>query len=232
MTVFDDVLGKLYSVFAKGPPAVVRSAVARPAPSGDSPLQVAKTAAQKDPMAWGDDPHEALLSAWLGKTETDPKDREALKEFFKATLGTEVDPATTAWCAAMANAVLLSSYGSGTGSHLARDFLKFGEDVGLDPQDWHAGDVGVFSRGTSTWEGHVGFLKQWFWGDDGVLYLRIIAGNDKNKVREAVYSKQSLLGVRRAKIVGTAPDVALTDADLGDAPEKLPPKRRTKVAPK
>lgn len=124
----------------------------------------------------------------LGLNEHDQK--AALQDFL-ATGGQNLDPATTAWCAAFVNATLSQAGMQGTGALNARSYLDWGDPVS-DPMQ---GDIAVFSRGDpSGWQGHVGFFDGY--NPDGTI--RVLGGNQGDAVSIASYDPGSLLGFRRA----------------------------------
>jgi uncharacterized protein (TIGR02594 family) len=119
----------------------------------------------------------------------------------------------TAWCAAFVGSMLKRAGFPHTGMLTARSYLKWGEEVPLTSAQ--PGDLVIFSRGTSSWQGHVGFFV-----GQTASHIRVLGGNQGNMVNEALYSKSSLLGVRRlpqpaepAKEPATAPSfwTALVD---------------------
>lgn len=121
-------------------------------------------------------------------------DRSAIRELVG------VDPVRTEWCAAFVNAMLeLDGVPSlNTLSHphplLARSFLEWGLPV--DASAVKRGDLVIFPRGRSSWQGHVGF----YWGTvsrDGVTYYQILGGNQSNRVGIELYRADRALGVRR-----------------------------------
>ena len=126
---------------------------------------------------------------YVGMTES--SNRQELRDY------TGVDPVRTEWCAAFVNAVLNETgiKGSDTVSAYpltARSFLKWGTEV-VEPQP---GDIIVFPRGTSSWQGHVGFyLKTQI--VNGVEYYLILGGNQSNKVSIVPYRSKYALGIRR-----------------------------------
>lgn len=123
----------------------------------------------------------------MGLNETDKK--SALSEFLNNG-GQNLDPETTAWCAAFVNASLKQAGKEGTNSLAARSFLDWGQEVDT-PQ---IGDVAVFSRGDPNgWQGHVGFFKGF--NPDGSI--RVLGGNQSNSVSEQTYGRDRLLGFRR-----------------------------------
>lgn len=101
-----------------------------------------------------------------------------------------INVVTTPWCAAFVNKVLKENGIEGTDSLLARSFLKFGEQVRSNPIK---GDIVILSRGSQSWQGHVGFFVR-FDGDKVVL----LGGNQGNEVSIAKFDKSRILGIRRA----------------------------------
>lgn len=131
-----------------------------------------------------------VASTLIGKGEV--PDRDTIKEYL-ANGGVNLDPATTAWCAAFVNATLGQTGGKGTGSNLARSFLNWGDAVDK-PQK---GDVAVFSRGNPNGPyGHVGFFEGY--NPDGSI--KVLGGNQGNAVSIASYAPDRLLGFRRAAV--------------------------------
>lgn len=88
------------------------------------------------------------------------------------------------WCSSFVNWVLLKSKIPGTGSAWARSFLKWGM-----PCDYRYGSVVVFSRGTNS--GHVGFAVGKRPG-----FIKVLGGNQDNRVSEKWYPLWRLLGYR------------------------------------
>jgi len=134
----------------------------------------------------GADPIE-IASRFLGAHEA--SDRRTLSSFFKKSLGKNIDPVSTAWCAAFANSVLSQAGIEGTDSLLARSFLDFGTPV----DEPRRGDIVVLSRGNSSWQGHVGFYQ----GKDENGNILILGGNQGNKVSVRPFSPSKVLGYRR-----------------------------------
>ena len=124
----------------------------------------------------------------LGKTEG--RDRAALMDYLK-TGGANLDPATTAWCAAYVNSTLEQAGYSGTGSNMARSFLEWGNAVEGDPQP---GDVGVWPRGSDQTKGHVGFVESY---DPKTGTVQLLAGNQGDAVSSKPWSFANALGFRR-----------------------------------
>lgn len=137
----------------------------------------------------GADPIQ-IASAFVGKHEV--ANRAELAQFFINAGGARLDPKTTAWCARFVNSVLGSTGVKGSGSDLARSFLKIGSTV--QPTEAKAGDVIVFPRGQNPIYGHVGFIKSI---DPGNNRVTIISGNDSNAVRVSTRPLDKALGIRR-----------------------------------
>lgn len=77
---------------------------------------------------------------------------------------------------------------------MARSFLEWGESVDSPRQ----GDVVVFPRGNTGWQGHVGFYIDSVAIND-IVYYRILGGNQGNSVSIDLYSAHTALGIRRAE---------------------------------
>jgi uncharacterized protein (TIGR02594 family) len=127
----------------------------------------------------------AEAKKYIGFTET--THAKALSTLFKPYVG-DVNPTTTSWCAAFANSIIGKVGHKGTGSLLARSFLKWGDKV-TTPKE---GDILVFKRDGSTWQGHVGFYV----GETSTTY-KVLGGNQDNMVKIKEYLKSNLLGIRR-----------------------------------
>ena len=136
--------------------------------------------------------HVSVAESKIGLNEYQHK--TVLKEYVG------FDPRYTEWCAAFVNAVLAESMM--TNLHdmdhprplNARSFLVWGEKVDV-PQ---AGDIIVFPRGTSDWQGHVGFYVGTT-EKNGKKYYRILGGNQNDSVSIDLYRANQALGIRRYK---------------------------------
>lgn len=123
-------------------------------------------------------------SAYLGLTERDhPKELSSM---------VGINVVTTPWCAAFMNMVLAKIGVKGTGSNLARSFLKIGTPVELKYA--LPGDLVVFKRGNSNWQGHIALLWEEY---DGEPYVKVLGGNQGDSVSIAKYAVASILGIRR-----------------------------------
>jgi uncharacterized protein (TIGR02594 family) len=131
-----------------------------------------------------------IASQFLGKNER--ANRAELAAFFDKAGGPHLDPVKTAWCARFVNSVLATAGIQGTGSDMARSFLRVGTPI--RPQDATAGDVIVFPRGTRGTYGHVGFVKDINVKENTVT---VISGNTAGGVRVNEYPLSRALGIRR-----------------------------------
>ena len=123
--------------------------------------------------------------------------RQKLKDYIG------VDPKRVEWCAAFANAVLQETGIPGSETVrayplTARSFLDWGTKV--LKEDIQPGDIVVFPRGSSGWQGHVGFYIK-SQTIDGVEYYYILGGNQSNKVSIDLYRAKRALGIRRHPII-------------------------------
>jgi uncharacterized protein (TIGR02594 family) len=132
--------------------------------------------------------------SYLGKQEK--RDRKELISLFKkyARKGDIViDPATTPWCAAFVNACERSIGNTGTGKLNARSFLHYGTVV--DPKNAKEGDIIIFKRGSSTWQGHVAYFVKYDKKSGTVVCL---GGNQADMVCYSHYATDRILGIRRS----------------------------------
>lgn len=95
-----------------------------------------------------------------------------------------------AWCSAAMCAWQEEGGESSTKSAAARSWLNWGKSTDM-PQ---AGDVAVLSRGTSEWQGHVGFYLA---GDENSFLM--LGGNQSNSVNVQKQLRGKLLGFRTAR---------------------------------
>ena len=116
--------------------------------------------------------------------------QKTLTSFIRTATGNNINPTTTAWCAAFVNAALGSVGLSGTDSNVARSFENWGTPVN-NPQ---RGDIAVFERGDETWQGHVGFYVG---PSEKEGFVRILGGNQNNKVSIKDFPVSKLLSFRR-----------------------------------
>lgn len=132
-----------------------------------------------------------LAKSQLGVKEVEgKKNNPDILKYHEATTLKAQDE-TVAWCSAFINWCFQAcGADKGTRSAAARSWLKWGKEVKL--KDAMIGDVVIFSRGNSSWQGHVAFYLN---HDD--TWVEVLGGNQSDAVSVAKYSRSKLLGVRR-----------------------------------
>lgn len=100
-----------------------------------------------------------------------------------------IDPIKTEWCAAFVSHVLRQE-GKPTAEFplWSRSYLQWGEEV----DEPRKGDLVIFEREGSDWQGHVGFYVR-----ETEANILVLGGNQNNKVGYKLYPKKKLLGIRR-----------------------------------
>ena len=97
----------------------------------------------------------------------------------------------TPWCAAFVNWVLARSGLEGTDSGMARSFSKWGDSIPINQAV--PGDIVVLWRKSrKSASGHVGFFQSL----EG-RYIRLLGGNQGDRVGSKLYPLRRLLSVRR-----------------------------------
>jgi len=100
-----------------------------------------------------------------------------------------IDPAKTEWCAAFVSHVLEQQQKPIAQFPLwSRSYLRWGEEV----EQAQEGDIVIFQREGSDWQGHVGFYVE-----ETETHIVVLGGNQDNKVGYKLYAKSNLLGIRR-----------------------------------
>lgn len=156
------------------------------------PIILFMSACSGDPsIAFKRDPSTLTHKAYYYYGLSETKDRKLIKEI------TGVDPVQTEWCAAFVNMVLLEQ-GLPTSASVsdypltARSFLFWGDKV-KEPKQ---GDIVVFKRGNSGWQGHVAFYVSSI-QIDGKDYYYVLGGNQSDSVSIEPYPVNKVLGIRR-----------------------------------
>lgn len=102
----------------------------------------------------------------------------------------------TAWCSAFVNWCVEQAGFAGTDSAAARSWLQWGDALESPRQ----GCIAVLSRGAHSWTGHVGFFM-----GRGNGTVRLLGGNQSNRVNVSEYGDSRILGFRvaRAEVGGS-----------------------------
>lgn len=134
-------------------------------------------------LLWGCAPYDPVHPAlkYVGLDENE--DKIALEAMLN------VDPTAVEWCGAFV-AYILEQQGMPLPQWplWSRSYLDWGTEV-TEPR---YGDLVIFERSDSTWQGHVGF----YIADLGNNML-VLGGNQSDRVEYGKYSKSLLLGIRR-----------------------------------
>ena len=131
-----------------------------------------------------------LAKAEVGTVEWTDGNNPKVVAYFKDSGNPGVKDDETAWCAAFVGAMLRRAGVKSTGALNARSYLDWGKPV--DRKDAQPGDVVIFKRGNSSWQGHVAFFVK----DRGAL-IDVLGGNQSNAVNVKGYQAAALLGIRR-----------------------------------
>jgi len=110
---------------------------------------------------------------------------------YLATVGMRHEHDECPWCSAFVNWCLVTAGFAGTHRPNARSWLNYGLPLSLFGPE--IGSVAVFSRPPDPAHGHVAFFLA-FSGSEGVL---VRGGNQGNRVCDAIYPRERLLGFRR-----------------------------------
>lgn len=146
------------------------------------------------------------------------KHEQKVVGFFADAGVPEIADDETAWCGAFLAAMFVKAQrrdvrppGDRYNALRAREWLKVGTAVTGSPRP---GDIVIFSRGTGT-QGHVAFYVE-----DAGDKIKVLGGNQSNRVSIASYAKSRLLGIRRVQESATAAPAVVQ-----------PPKPKPPVAP-
>lgn len=104
-------------------------------------------------------------------------DRVTLEDFMG------IDPVQVEWCAAFVNSVLWEVGIEHTDSLLARSYLRWGASTDTPSP----GDLMVFSRGSQSWQGHVGFYVATVTYQEQDYWI-VLGGNQDNSVSYRLYT--------------------------------------------
>ena len=94
----------------------------------------------------------------------------------------------TPWCSIFMNLIVQRRGWIPTNKANARSWLHWRHPI-MSPE---LGDIAVFKRGNSDWQGHVALFIR---ADNELIY--VLGGNQSNQVKISAYKKSDLLGFRR-----------------------------------
>lgn len=144
-----------------------------------------------------------LAEKEIGTVEWQNGNNPTVVAYFKDAGHPHVKDDETAWCAAFVGAMLHRAGLPKTGKLNARSYLEWGTPVSR--ADAKPGDIVILKRGTSSWQGHVGFFVR-----DTGNSITLLGGNQNNAVNRRAYRVDGgqLLGIRRLKVEAPAAPVA------------------------
>lgn len=96
------------------------------------------------------------------------------------------------WCASFVCWCLHMAGLRSTRSAAARSFLKLPDSTIIKLSAAVTGDIVILKRGTSSWQGHVGFYVS-----HTSTHVKLVGGNQSDMVNESSYRVSDLLGIRR-----------------------------------
>ena len=146
-----------------------------------------------------------IAQSYIGTTEgPGAADNPKILEMYASIGQTHVEHDDVAWCAAFVGHCLEQAGLRSTRKLTARSYLDWG--VGIDLAEAQPGDIVVFQRGSSAWQGHVGF----FVGRKGQA-IEVLGGNQGDAVNIRSFPAAKLLGVRRAGSVAPRVDMSIAE---------------------
>ncbi|NRQ10072.1 TIGR02594 family protein [Aliiroseovarius sp. xm-v-208] len=133
-----------------------------------------------------------IAQSYIGTTEgPGTEDNPAIMAMYASVGHDWVEHDSVAWCAAFVGHCLEKAGLRSTRRLNARSYLDWG--IPVDLAEAQEGDIVVFSRGSKSWQGHVGFFVK----TAGAM-IEVLGGNQSDAVNIQRYAKSRLLGVRRA----------------------------------
>lgn len=100
------------------------------------------------------------------------------------------------WCSSFVNAIAWMLRRDRSRSAAARSWLAHGASVPLT-EATVGSDIVVLSRGGSPTAGHVGFFAGFDESEEGQALVRVLGGNQGNRVSIASFPVDRVLGIRR-----------------------------------
>lgn len=156
-------------------------------------LSIAATSAWQGPNTASFNTPYQIAQHYIGTKEIPGKQHNGVILNWYRRLLISIFDDETAWCSTFVNFCALEAGYERTGKLNARSWLDCGLKIATI-HDAKPGDVLIFERGTSGWEGHVTFFVSLAGGS-----ARCLGGNQSNEVNISNYSLSKLLGIRRLR---------------------------------
>lgn len=103
----------------------------------------------------------------------------------------DINPVQTPWCGYFMS-YIFEGKDNLENPGLARNWLS----VGTSTTKPKKGDLVIFARNNSSWQGHVGFYVDEY-RVGGVDYVVVLGGNQNDSIKYSLYRKSNVLGYRR-----------------------------------
>lgn len=154
-----------------------------------------------------------FAKSYLGTKEFEgPADNPKIMEMYRCIGHDWVEHDEVAWCAAFVGHCLEKAGLRSSRKLNAQSYLTWGEKVAGIEQA-REGDVIIFTRGSSSWQGHVAFFLKSVGNQ-----VEVLGGNQSNAVTITRYSKSRILGIRRpiTADVTQRPEIKIIQQQLKD----------------
>ncbi|MGY2939593.1 TP901 family phage tail tape measure protein [Bradyrhizobium sp. GM6.1] len=164
-----------------------------------------------DALAWA--------QQYQGMSENSPSESRVLA----AVLGGDVRGRSNAWCARFLNHALAAAGGKGTGSNVANSYQHWGSRI--DPSQARRNDVVLMTngRGDDQPGGHVGIATGETRMVNGRLQVRMLAGNDSDRVQYHWVDAGPNTQVRRGNVGVNVPQGVTSQVPPSSVIQNVPP---------
>lgn len=139
-----------------------------------------------------------LAQRYLGVAEKPGEADHPLVRWWHSLCSIGESPDSIPWCSSFVNGICWELRRARSKSAAARSWLDVGVSVPRE-QATVGSDIVVLSRGSSPTAGHVGFFAGWDTDVEGdhARQVRVLGGNQGNRVTIASYPADRILGIRR-----------------------------------
>jgi uncharacterized protein (TIGR02594 family) len=148
-----------------------------------------------------------LARAEVGQAEIPgTKDNPRILSYYAKAGFPGINDEATPWCAGFVNYCLESAGVAGSKSLAAREFLNWGKEV----KKPYVGCVAVLWRvSPQSWQGHTGFVV-----GETATHIKLLGGNQDNKVCVKSFPKNEVLGYREPMKAGNSRTVRASTASI------------------
>ncbi|MCK1366426.1 phage tail tape measure protein [Bradyrhizobium sp. 62] len=169
------------------------------------------SAGSGDALAWA--------QRYQGMSENVPSESRVLA----AALGGDVRGRSNAWCSRFVNRALAAAGGKGTGSNVANSYQHWGSKI--DPSQAQRNDVVLMTngRGDNQPGGHVGIATGETRMVNGRVQVRMLAGNDSDRVQYHWVDAGPNTQVRRGNVGVKVPQGITSQVPPASVIQNVPP---------